>query len=58
MNEAIAFFMGFIGMGCLWFYVDYLEHNSAYRRGYREGYSEAINDIANAEADAARGEPT
>lgn len=58
MSEAIAFFTGFIGMGCLWFYVDYLDHNSAYRRGYREGYSEAFEDIAKAEADAARGGPT
>lgn len=42
MNEGIAFFAGLIVMGILWFWTDYLDSGSAYRRGYRQALEDEI----------------
>lgn len=42
MSEAIAFFMGLITMGIVWFWTDYLDSGSAYSRGYRDALHDEI----------------
>ena len=42
MSEVIAFFAGLIVMGFLWFWADYLDYGSAYRRGYRQALEDEI----------------
>lgn len=42
MSEAIAFFMGLITMGVVWFWTDYLDSGSAYNRGYRDALHDEI----------------
>lgn len=52
MSEALAFIIGLIVMGCVWYWTDYLGHNSAYRRGYRD----ALRDEAEIRARRAKRE--
>lgn len=42
MSEPIAFFAGLIVMGVLWYWTDYLDSGSAYRRGYRDALHDEI----------------
>lgn len=42
MSESIAFFAGLIAMGILWYWTDYLDSGSAYRRGYRQALEDEI----------------
>lgn len=41
MNELCAFWLGLILMGILWYWVDYHEKTSAYRRGFEAGRKSA-----------------
>ena len=52
MSESLAFIIGLIAMGCVWYWTDYLGHNSAYRRGYRD----ALRDEAEIRARRAKRE--
>lgn len=42
MNELIAFSLGFIIMGILCYWMNYLDSGSAYRRGYRQALEDEI----------------
>lgn len=42
MSESIAFFAGLIAMWILWYWTDYLDSGSAYRRGYRDALQDEI----------------
>lgn len=42
MNELIAFFLGLTIMGILWYWTNYLDSGSAYRRGYHQALEDEI----------------
>ena len=45
MSELIAFLIGFVGMGILWFYSEYTQN--PYQRGYSDGMRDGIQEVLN-----------
>lgn len=44
MSEAIAFIVGMVAMGIMWFINDNSPRTSPYRRGFEDGYRKAMKD--------------
>ena len=45
MSELIAFLIGFVGMGALWFISDLIRN--PYMQGYSEGLRDGIQEVLN-----------